>query len=81
MFQDFADELGLDRGEFRGCLNSERHAQEVTANWELAQALRLGGTPAVLVGAEGGMPLNLPDFYFPTIQQAVEGILDGSSGN
>ena len=81
MFQDFADELGLDRGEFRGCLNSDRFAQEVTANWELAQALRLGGTPAVLVGAEGGMPLNLPDFYFPTIQQAVVGILDGSGGN
>jgi protein-disulfide isomerase len=81
VFQDFADELGLDRGEFRGCLNSDRHAMEVSANWELAQALGLGGTPAVLVGAEGAMPLNLPDYYFQTIQRAVDEILDGSAGN
>ena len=35
---------------------------EVSANWELAQALGLGGTPAVLVGMEGGMSRNLPDY-------------------
>lgn len=81
VFQEFGDELGLDRGEFRGCLNSDRHAQEVSANRELAQALRLAGTPAVLVGAEGAMPVTLPDYYFETIQQAVDGALDGSIGN
>ncbi|MGD2120369.1 MAG: thioredoxin domain-containing protein [Gemmatimonadota bacterium] len=81
VFEEFAEELDLDAGEFKGCLNSDRHAQEVTANWELAQALGLGGTPTVLVGAEGSMPVTLPDYYFDTIRQAVDGILDGSSGN
>ena len=79
--QEFGVELGLNRGEFRGCLNSDRHAMEVSANWELAQALGLGGTPAVLVGAEGAMPLSLTDYNFPAIQQAVDGILEGSNGN
>lgn len=81
VFEDFADELGLDSDEFKGCLNSDRHAREVSANLELAQALGLDGTPAVLVGAEGSMPLNLPDYYFQTIQQAVEEVLSRGGAN
>ena len=80
-FQEYGDELGLDRGEFRGCLNSDRFAQEVTANLELAQALGLDGTPAVLVGTEGGMSRRLPNYAFATIQQAVEEALAGNGGN
>ena len=53
-FEDYAEALGLDGQAFRGCLNSDRYAPEVSANLELAQALGLGGTPAVLVGVEGG---------------------------
>ena len=81
IFQEYAESLGLDSGEFRGCLNSDRFAQEVSANWELAKALGLGGTPAVLVGVEGGMSRSLPDYYFETIQQAVEELLTGGGTN
>jgi protein-disulfide isomerase len=80
-FQEYGEALGLDSREFNGCLKSDRYAQEVSANWELAQALGLGGTPAVLVGAEGGMSRNLPDYYFETIQQAVDEVLGGSGTN
>lgn len=80
-FQDYGAELGLDTGEFNGCLNSDRHAPEVSANRELAHALGLGGTPMVLVGSEGGMSRRLPDYYFETIETAVDEILANSGGN
>jgi len=81
VFQEYADALGLDRGEFRSCLNSDRFAQEVTANRELAQALGLDGTPAILVGTGGGMSRRLPNYNFETVQQAVEEALGGNSGD
>jgi protein-disulfide isomerase len=81
VFEDYGESVGLDRGEFLGCLNSDRFAQEVTANLQLAQALGLDGTPAVLVGTEGGMSRRLPDYLFDTIQKAVEEILSGAASN
>jgi len=72
IFMEYAQELGLDSGAFRGCLNSDEYAEAVTANRELAQALGLGGTPAVLVGTQGGMSRRLPDYSFETIRSAVE---------
>ena len=80
-FQEYAESLGLDGGEFGACLNSHRHAQEVSANRELAQALGLDGTPAILVGTEGGMSRRLPNYAFETIQEAVEAILAGGGLN
>jgi protein-disulfide isomerase len=78
VFREYGEALGLDNDEFRACLNSDRHAQEVSANTELAKALGLDGTPAVLVGTEGGMNRRLPDYYFETIQEAVEEVLRGA---
>ena len=76
-FENYAEDLGLDVGEFKGCLNSDRHAQEVTANLELAQMLGLGGTPAVLVGTGGGMSRRLEDYSFQTIKATLDSILGG----
>jgi protein-disulfide isomerase len=80
-FQDMGEDLGLDGDEFKGCLNSDRHAQEVSANIELAHALGLDGTPAILVGTEGGMSRRLPTYLFEVIQEAVEAILEGTGLN
>jgi protein-disulfide isomerase len=76
-FLQYGEELGLDTGEFRACVNSDRHAAEVSANIELAHALGLDGTPAVLVGTEGGMSRRLPNYAFETIKEAVDAILPG----
>jgi protein-disulfide isomerase len=81
VFEEYGEALGLDRGAFRACLNSDRHAQEVSANRELAQALGLDGTPAILVGTGGGMSRRLPDYAFETIRDAVEAILAGTGLN
>ncbi len=77
IFQEYAGEMGLDAGEFRGCLMSDRHAQEVTANQRLAQSLGLGGTPSVLVGSTDGMSRRLPDYAYETIEEAVRAIQGG----
>lgn len=79
-FEGFAEDLALDAGEFKGCLNSDRHAEAVSANIELAHALGLTGTPAVMVGT-GQMNRRLLDYYFPTIQEAVEAVLGGGASN
>jgi protein-disulfide isomerase len=77
VFEEYAGELGLDEKEFSGCLNSDRHAKEVTANLELARALGLPGTPSVLIGTGGGMSRRLSDYSFQTIKATLESILGG----
>ena len=69
--------MGLERGEFSSCLNSDRHAEEVTANRELARALGLPGTPSILIGTGTGMSRRLPDYSFQSIQAAIEALQGG----
>jgi len=81
VFLEYGEELGLDSNEFRGCVNSDEHAEAVSANIELAHALGLDGTPAVLVGTAGGMNRRLQTYAFEAIQEAVEAILGGTGLN
>jgi protein-disulfide isomerase len=74
-FGEFAGQLELDTGEFRGCLNSDAHAQAVTANLELARALGLPGTPAVLVGTGDGATRRLNSYSYEAIEATVNEIL------
>jgi protein-disulfide isomerase len=76
-FEEFAETLGLDAGEFEGCINSDRYAETVTANLELARALGLPGTPAVLVGTGSGMSQRLNAYDYETIRTAVESLIEG----
>lgn len=77
ILEEYAEELGLDAGDFNRCLNSDRHAREVTANLELAHALGLGGTPSILIGTRGGMSRRLGTYAFQTIQTTLDSILGG----
>jgi protein-disulfide isomerase len=79
-FEEYGEALELDTEAFGACLNSDRFAQEVSANRELAQALGLDGTPAVLVGTQGGMSRSLRDYYFETVKSAIDEILEGAAG-
>jgi protein-disulfide isomerase len=74
-FVGYAEAMGLDSGEFRGCLNSDRHAREVTANQQLSEALGIVQTPSVLVGAAGGISRRLEDYSPDAIEKAVDDIL------
>jgi protein-disulfide isomerase len=75
VFQDYAEAMGLDADQFRGCLNSDRHAQDVTANQKLAEALGIMQTPSVLVGAAGGVSQRLGEYSFQAIEAAVEDVI------
>jgi len=78
VFEDYARTLEMDVGAFMGCVNSDAHAELVSANLALAQSLGLPGTPAILVGSGNGMSRRLPDYYFASIKAAVDAILEGS---
>jgi protein-disulfide isomerase len=46
---DLAQQTGLDAKTFESCLRSDQHADVVTANKMLGEALRVGGTPTVFI--------------------------------
>ncbi|MFW6202254.1 MAG: DsbA family protein [Gemmatimonadota bacterium] len=48
-FVEYAEELGLDADEFEGCVESDRHADVVSASRELALQLGVQSTPTVMV--------------------------------
>lgn len=77
-FKDLASQLDLDTRAFNGCLDSDRHAEVVTANMRLGQVFSVTGTPTLFVH-EGGPPLyRLGGSGFLDIQQAME---PDSTGN
>ena len=49
-FTQYATDVGLDVGTFSSCLNSDRHADVVTANQLLGEQLGVRATPTVFVG-------------------------------
>ncbi|HEX6940390.1 MAG TPA: thioredoxin domain-containing protein [Longimicrobiales bacterium] len=48
-FESYAEELGLDRGEFASCLESDTHRDLVTANRRLGEELRVMATPTIII--------------------------------
>ncbi len=75
-FKDLAEDAGLDANLFRECLDSDRHADVVTANQMLAQRMGIAGTPTILIHQEGSPSQRLGGFQFLDIQRAVESRLD-----
>ena len=76
-FERYARELGLDTADFGDCVNSDRHADLVTANMRLATALGLTGTPSVMVSRGEGMATRLAGFDYRTIEDAVNRLTEG----
>ena len=70
-FKELADEIGLDAGEFRGCLDSDKHADVVSANRALGERLGVTGTPSVFV--HDGERLHFAGgFQYGDVQRALE---------
>jgi protein-disulfide isomerase len=49
LFLGYAEQIGIDRAAFRSCLESDRHADVVTANYRLGEQLGVNATPTVIV--------------------------------
>lgn len=72
-FKELAEGLGLDSRGFDACLDSDMHAELVTANLMLGQRLGVTGTPTVFVH-DGQNSRRLMSFEFAAIQTAVEAL-------
>lgn len=73
-FDGIAGELGLDRNAFRGCLQSDAHAERVTANKRLAERMGIFQTPTLLVNDGQGSTSRLSGFQFSDVQAAIDQI-------
>jgi protein-disulfide isomerase len=80
-FESYAEEIGLDGGEFEGCLNSDRFAEVVTANVQLGTELGVSGTPTLYVSGNDGRATRVTRWgEFEGIQEVVEAILQAQDG-
>src|SRR5690606_28880923 len=64
----YAEYVGLDRARFSECLNSDRHADVVTANRLLGEQLGVGATPTIFIGQR-----SFPEWSnYQAMSQAIE---------
>jgi protein-disulfide isomerase len=68
-FEDYAKDLGLDAAAFNGCLESDKHADVVTANMQLGTLMQVPGTPTLFVSAGRGQGRR--------VESSIEGIRAG----
>jgi protein-disulfide isomerase len=74
LFEEYARTLDMDDQAFSDCLYSDRHAELVTANMQLGEALGVGGTPTILIEHGGSARQVQPDFA--SIQSYVDELLE-----
>lgn len=81
-FESYAEQIGLDEGDFKGCLNSDRHAEVVTANRQLGVELGVSGTPTLYVSGNDGRATRVARWSeFDGVREVVDAILQAQSGN
>jgi protein-disulfide isomerase len=51
-FVDYAETLGLNRGDFEGCLKSDKYQDVVSAGRKLGDALGVNATPTLIVNGK-----------------------------
>jgi protein-disulfide isomerase len=76
IFEEYARTLEMDDGAFEACLNSDRHAELVTANMQLGEVLGVPSTPTILIVHNGTTRQVEPDFL--AIQSYVNELLSGA---
>lgn len=80
LFEDFAESVGLDDGAFGSCLNSDRHADVVTANMQVGQMMGVSGTPTILINMNGETRRS-PGFDFRSIQTTIDEMRAAAGGS
>jgi len=69
---ELAEEMGMDARGFRTCLNSDKHAELISANLRFAESLGIPGTPTVLISTDGQTSRAAPGFDYESIIATVE---------
>jgi protein-disulfide isomerase len=71
--EEYAGQLGLNQGDFRSCLRSDRHAETVTANTLLARQLGVNATPTIFLNTGEGQGRRIEQWGSA---QAIAALLD-----
>jgi len=79
--RNFAEQAGLNVDDFESCVNSDAHADVVTANLRLATELGINQTPTIMVSAGGGTYRMLGGYDFRAVQTEVDRLLAEMNGS
>lgn len=75
-FETYAATIGVDVRQFAGCLDSDRHADVVSANLRLGIELGVSGTPTVFVSKGGGVATRVNRWgEFAGFQEVVDQLM------
>ncbi len=81
-YEDYAATIGLNEGDFAACLNSDRHADVVSANMRLGMELGVTGTPTIFASKGGGRATRITRWgEFAGVQEVVEALMSEDEGN
>ncbi len=81
LFEDCAATLGLDVGGFAGCLDSDRHADVVSANMRLGIELGVSRTPTIFVSKGDGRSIRVARWNeFDAYQSVIDRMLEEDAG-
>ena len=80
-FEGYAGTLGLDVEEFAACLDSDRHADVVSANMRLGIELGVDRTPTVFV-SKGGRSVRVTRWNeFEAYQSVIDRMIEEDAGD
>ena len=80
-FRDYAAAIGLDVDDFASCLDSDRHAEVVSANMRLGMELGVSGTPTIFVSRGGGMGVRVVRWSeFEGFKEVIDRLLEEDDG-
>ena len=81
-FEDYAATIGLDVDDFSGCLDSDRHADVISANLRLGIELGVSGTPGMFMSSGGGRSIRVTRWSeFDAYVSVVERMLEEDAGD
>jgi len=82
-FESYAGTLGLDVNDFADCLDSDRHADVISANMRLGMELGVTGTPSIFVSEGAGRSIRVSRWNeFEAYQSVIERMMeDAGDGN
>ena len=81
-FEDYGAAVGLDADAFTGCLESDRHADVVSANLRLGMELAVSGTPTIFMSEGGGRSIRVTRWSeFEAYESIINRMLEEEAGD
>ena len=79
-FTAYADDAGLDTGDFASCLAAKPHAQEIQSDLSDGSAAGISGTPGFWILGPGGKAKMISGAYpYATFQETIDAMLNNDA--